>query len=105
MGDSAAVRAARYRAHKAGDHHSCRHGPLPRPVSVLPVADAAELDPAAELRALAARLAAATIEEPGNASLARELRQTLLVIPPATDEGDPLADLLSRATFKRDTHM
>lgn len=91
MADSGAVRQARYKAHKAGDHSGCRH---PRPV-VVPLADRGDglgLDPVGELRALAAGLMAAWRADPGNAVLAREARATLLCIP-AEEPDDVLAEL------------
>jgi hypothetical protein len=92
MADSAALRMRRYRAHRQGDHHLCRHQPLP--ALVLPgqpagqVEAAAGLDPVAEMRALAARLMAAYRADPGNAALARETRLTLLAIGGQDDGGD-----------------
>jgi hypothetical protein len=103
MADSDAVRSRRKRAHAQGDHSLCRSGKCaqgvyPRPVAYLPdpVLDTGELDPAAELRALAGRLAAAYAADTGNAALARELRATLLAIPEARDEFDPLEALRAR---------
>lgn len=52
-----------------------------------------ELDPAAELRWLAARLGEAHRAEPGRSDLARELRMTLLAIK-SPDEDNELADLM-----------
>jgi hypothetical protein len=46
-----------------------------------------------ELRALAVRLAAVHEADPGRADIARELRATLLSLPAADDEDDPLAEL------------
>lgn len=94
MADSPAVRARRYRQHRSGDHTDCRHD---RPRLVL-AAGAAEpdpdFDPAAELRALAARLAGAYQADPANAAVARELRLTLLAIAPeAEPEWDPIKEL------------
>jgi hypothetical protein len=86
VADSGAVRTARYKRHKAGDHALCKHGS--RLVSPLSVRDPGELDPALELRTLASRLAVAYEADPGNAALARELRVTLLAIGPGIDETD-----------------
>lgn len=94
MADSGAVRQARHKAHKAGDHSGCRHPVGPRPV-VVPLADRGDgrdLDPVGELRALAAGLMAAWRADPGNAVLAREARATLLCIP-AEEPDDVLAEL------------
>lgn len=55
----------------------------PQAVPSLPRSPAvADLDPVAEMRALAARLAAAHEAEPANALLARELRMTLTELAP-----------------------
>ena len=60
--------------------------------------EGAELDPVAEMRLLAARVVDAYRQDPGNASLAREARATLLALAgmgPASDEPDLLAEILS----------
>jgi hypothetical protein len=67
------------------------------PVMEVLAPDPGELDPVAELRALAARLAAAYDTDRGNTAIARELRLTLtalMALPGAGDESDPLAELL-----------
>jgi hypothetical protein len=102
MPDSGALRTARWRRHKAGDHGACRgdcrRGPLyPVPAEVQQVFSvhrehAAGLDPGQALRELAVRLLEAYAVDPGNASLAREARMTLLAIPPDAGE-DPLGEL------------
>lgn len=46
----------------------------------VPEAVAGDLDPVAEMRALAGQLAAACAADPGNAAVARELRLTLLAL-------------------------
>jgi hypothetical protein len=98
MADSGALRQRRSKAHKAGDHSLCgrrcsaatRTSPgltvLPAPVAV------PELDPAAEMRRLAARMAAAHEADPSNAVLGAELRKTLLELMPK-NAGKPDADL------------
>jgi hypothetical protein len=54
------------------------------------------MDPQASLRALAARLEAAHVASPADAAVARELRATLLALPPPeTSDDDPLAELLA----------
>lgn len=95
MADSGALRQRRSKAHKSGDHSLCgsrcsmgRRGIL----TVLPPVPAAEIDAAAELRALASRLAAVHEAEPGNALVARELRMTLQALMPK-DAGSVDADL------------
>jgi hypothetical protein len=62
---------------------------------MLPAAASTPLDAHAALGRLAARLEAAHAAAPGNASLARELRMTLLALPSgeAADDDDPLAEL------------
>lgn len=57
----------------------CRHPrPSLAPVTTVTAADfSQDFDPAAELRALAGRLAQAHELEPSNAAVARELRQAL----------------------------
>jgi hypothetical protein len=57
---------------------------------VLEIAPAADFDPAAELRALAARLIAAHKEDPGNAMLGRELRATLQALGAGSAGVDPV---------------
>jgi hypothetical protein len=67
----------RSRAHKAGDHSLCRTGCAALKLAApLPDVTPAQ-DPRAELQALAGLLAQAYKADPGNASLARELRMTL----------------------------
>ena len=63
--------------------------------------DAAELDPVQEMRLLAARVVDAHRQDPGNAALAREARNTLLALNglvPADDGEDLLAEILSQPT-------
>jgi hypothetical protein len=79
----------RRRHHKAGDHSMCRkscpdaRGPLRIPP--VPPGSAENLDPAAALRDLAARLQAAYHADPGNSLLAKELRSTLQLLLPSRD--------------------
>jgi hypothetical protein len=57
-----------------------------------------DLDPLVAMRELAGRLAQAHAEDRGNAPIARELRLTLsalIGLPAATDEDDPLAELMA----------
>jgi hypothetical protein len=96
MADSGALRQRRYKAHKRGDHRYCRHLREMPAVEMLAPADPGELDPVAELRALAGRLAAAYDTDRGNTAVARELRLTLsalIGLPGAGDEPDPLDEL------------
>jgi hypothetical protein len=89
MADSVALRSRRYRAHRAGSHHLCRHhAPLPVPYTA-PLPDD-EFDAAAELALLAGRLRDAYAAEPGNAALARELRVTLQAMASPPDPFDEL---------------
>jgi hypothetical protein len=69
------------------------------------VLDTGELDPAAELRALAGRLAAAYAADTSNAAIARELRATLLAIPDGRDEFDPLTEIRARYMDMKTRHM
>lgn len=100
MADSGALRQRRSKAHKAGDHSLCRRCPdarpergLPQAIALLPAPPAVpDLDPTAEMRALAARLAAAHEADTSNALLARELRMTLAALMPKGSE-KPDADL------------
>jgi hypothetical protein len=101
MADSGAVRTARYKRHKAGDHSMCRHlrDYAPRPVAVLPAPGGQDLDPVAELRQLAADALADYRANPGNAQLVREARLTLqaLMGVAADMSDDPLAELQQMA--------
>ena len=74
MADANALRMRRSRAHRSGDHSLCKACAVVRVTGVVvpPVED-----PMAEMRLLAGQLAAASRADPGNASLARELRMTL----------------------------
>jgi hypothetical protein len=96
IADPPALRMRRSRAHKGGDHSLCRSAcatvklaaPLP---DVTPATD-----PKAEMQALAGLLAQAYKSDPGNASLARELRMTLQALMGPGDAVDPaLAEILS----------
>ena len=97
LADSGALRVRRARAHKAGDHSLCRRcaavrgeAGVPETVTLLGrPPDVPELDPAAEMRRLAARLASAHESDPSNAIVAAELRKTLLELMP---KGKPDAD-------------
>lgn len=81
MADSDALRQRRHKAHISGDHHLCRHPVKPALAPFPPGQQQSEVtDPAAELRRLAGRLAAAHEHEPSNAAIARELRITLQVL-------------------------
>ena len=66
---------------------------------VLPVAGDAPVDAREALARLAARLEAAHVADPGNAAIARELRETLRSLPeaPASGDDDPLAELRALA--------
>jgi hypothetical protein len=97
MADSGAMRTARYKRHKAGDHSMCRHlqDYAPRPV-VLPAAGGQDLDPVAELRQLAADALADYRANPGNAALVREARltlQALMGVAADIPDDDPLDEL------------
>jgi hypothetical protein len=91
MADSDAVRQQRRRRHRAGDHSMCRRGCQDaRPslkIAEVPAGSGESLDSAAALRDLAAQLQEAYRADPGNALLARELRNTLLVLMPSREAG------------------
>ena len=100
MADSGALRVRRSRAHKAGDHSLCRRCAAVRGTQIpsrgpVLVPDGPAFDPAAELRALAARMAEAHREDPSNAILGAELRKTLveLIGKRAEKPDDDLAGL------------
>jgi len=108
VADSGAVRQQRSKAHKAGDHRYCRSTcPESGKFGAFSVATEPETnpgqpadqvaDPTAEMRELAARLAAAHRTEPGNALLARELRMTLQALMPqgGVKPDDDLAGLFA----------
>lgn len=104
MADSPTLRVQRHRRHAAGDHSIYRPGRCPAAGRVMvaePSVEAVDgLDPAYELRASAVRLAAACRADPGNATLAKELRATLLVLP-QPDPVNRLDVLRARAQWKR----
>lgn len=56
-------------------------------IAEVPAASADNLDPLAALRQLALDLQAAYRADPANATLARELRSTLLSLAPRRDDG------------------
>jgi hypothetical protein len=92
VADSGSLRTIRWKRHKAGDHSLCRRCAAVRG-EVPPPQPAADLDPAAEMAALAARLVAAHTADPANAILARELRMTLQAVPAREDAVDPFEEL------------
>jgi hypothetical protein len=98
MADSEALRARRYRAHRAGSHELCRHPGLEIAADPPAFDDAGEIgDPVAALEQLAGRLAGAYAANRGNVMLARELRLTLVDLvklkPPDEDFDAALKDL------------
>ena len=81
----------RHRWHKAGNHSLCKPGcggnqPIPVPSRDFGE-DSGDLDPAAELRALAVQLRAASAANPSDSILAREYRLTLQALPAPRDSG------------------
>jgi hypothetical protein len=89
MADSDAVRSRRKRLHAAGDHSLCTHGGPRAGIPVQPdrdTGDGTAVDPDASLAALARRLEAAHEANPGDAQLARVLKDVLLVLR-SQDEG------------------
>jgi hypothetical protein len=100
MADSAAVRSRRYRLHRQGDHSLCRRCDGRGAAVVLPVAGDMPVDAHAALERLAARLEAAHEADPGNAAVARVLKDVLLALPGAgagPGDDDPLAELRALA--------
>jgi hypothetical protein len=107
VADSNALRAKRHRRHKTGDHSFCRPdcGNSPErqlsPVRLISL-PSGDLDPRAEMTALARRLAAAHEADPQRADVARELRATLLAIeaadPAAADPMDELREMAARVS-------
>jgi hypothetical protein len=79
MADSDAVRSRRKRLHAAGDCSLCRHGG-PMATVAAPMAGGSGIDPQDALERLAARLEGAHEQAPGDAALARVLKDTLLAL-------------------------
>lgn len=88
MADSDALRSRRKRLHAKEDHHLCRHGPggAAARLAAVPAGDDMPVDPRASLERLARALEAAYTADPGNGTLARELRMTLQAL--AGDDPD-----------------
>jgi hypothetical protein len=91
MADSGSLRTRRWQHHKAGDHHLCREGcgarrGLPRTEQV-DLGPAENFDAQVTLRDLARQLWGACQAQPSNALLARELRNTLVLLLPAPAAG------------------
>jgi hypothetical protein len=95
VADSGALRQQRYKHHRAGDHHLCRHPVRPglAPFPPSPQRDG-DLDPETELRRLAGRLTAAHEHDPSNAAIARELRVTLQVLIEAAEAAGTYPDAI-----------
>jgi hypothetical protein len=91
MADSDAVRSRRKRLHAAGDHSICGRCGGRRAVVAVPAAGGAPVDPDAALEALARRLEAAHEADPGDAQVARVLKDTLLAL--RAGEAKPDAEL------------
>lgn len=106
MADSATLRVQRHRRHVANDHSLCLQSRCAAAgraavVEAPPSREVAGgLDPARELQASAVRLVAACQADPANAVLARELRQTLAMIPRA-EGASPLDAIRQRAWLKQ----
>lgn len=100
VADSDAVRSRRKRQHAQGDHsfctRRCEAARVPLKIADFPAASAGDFDPMAAMAELAQGLLAAWQADPGNAMLARECRQTLLVLPGArdTDVQDEMSALI-----------
>ena len=80
---------------------SCGKAKLVLPAAQLATGDT-DFDPAEEMRRLAGRLAGAYAQDPSNAPLARELRATLLALPPDPDGPDPLEEIRARYIERRE---
>lgn len=89
MADSDAIRQARRRRHRQGDHSMCRRncqdGRSPLRIAPVPAGSGENLDAGAAMRDLAAQLLEAYRSDPMNAVLAREARHTLLALTPSRD--------------------
>ena len=72
----------------------------PKLAAVVEIPTGDDFDPDAQLRALAGRLVAAHSQDPANAALARELRVTLLALPPGPEGPDAL-DLIKARRYMR----
>jgi hypothetical protein len=93
MADSDALRMQRSRRHRAGDHSLCKRCAAVRAATK---PDPPVVDPEAVMRQLAGQLAAACRADPGNATLARELRMTLEALRDPADGMDrELRDFLA----------
>jgi hypothetical protein len=101
VADSDAVRSRRKRLHGQGDHSECRRCGARRAVLTVPVLqETAEghagtpegpVDAQASLEGLARRLEAAHVASPGDAMLARVLKDVLLALgatPARADDGE-----------------
>jgi hypothetical protein len=73
-------------------------------VRVVPAEVMPGLDPVAELHSLAVRLIEAHRADPLNMAVVKELRCTLLALPPR-EEDDPLVELQARVATKRAQHV
>jgi hypothetical protein len=97
----------RARRHRQGDHSMCKRNCQ---VSKAPVRLAAvgevpldyPVDVQVSLRALARRLEAAHEADPGNSALAKELRQTLLVLGRPGDAAGRGPDVVDRLRAELD---
>jgi hypothetical protein len=91
MADSDATRQARRRRHAAGDHSlctkRCQAARTRAGIGEVPAGSAEDLDPKAALAELAHGLMDEWKADRRNSVLARELRQTLLVLVPRSDDG------------------
>jgi hypothetical protein len=89
MADTNAQRQQRHRRHRAGDHSMCRKpcqdSRPSRKIAPVPAGSGRDLDPGAEMRDLAVQLREACRADPGNAVLAREYRNTLVLLMPSHD--------------------
>lgn len=92
MADSEAVRSARYRRHRRGNHEMCLH-PLAESEDQAAEVDPGQIDPVAVLRSVVVRLMAVSEAEPRNVPIAHELRMAvseLARLEPPAPPSDPL---------------
>jgi hypothetical protein len=95
MADSDALRSRRKRLHSAGDHSLCRRCDALSAASAAPAAGDLPGGPDAALLRLAIRLEAAHEANPGDAAVARVLKETLLALRAGETGPDAeLAELL-----------
>jgi hypothetical protein len=94
MADSDALRSRRKRLHSGGDHSLCRRCGGRGAELATVVAGGVPVDPQTALEALARRLEGAHEADPGDAAVARVLKDTLLALRGEAKPDAELAALL-----------